>query len=50
MTTFIATVSVPRAQRVQTLGGSLSVVAVDRRPDGLAWPHSGDRGMREPAR
>ena len=26
------------------------VVAVDRRPDGSAWPHSGDRGVREPAR
>ena len=25
-------------------------VAVDRRPDGSAWPHSGDRGVREPAR
>ncbi|WP_314458170.1 hypothetical protein, partial [uncultured Actinomyces sp.] len=26
------------------------VTAVDRRPDGSAWPHSGDRGVREPAR
>ena len=26
------------------------VVAVDRRPDGSAWPHSGDRRVREPAR
>ena len=26
------------------------VVAVDRRPDGSLWPHSGDRGVREPAR
>ncbi|WP_143225098.1 hypothetical protein [Actinomyces naeslundii] len=26
------------------------VAAVDRRPDGSAWPHSGDRGVREPAR
>lgn len=26
------------------------VVAVDRRPDGSVWPHSGDRGVREPAR
>ena len=26
------------------------VVAIDRRPDGSAWPHSGDRGVREPAR
>ena len=26
------------------------VVAMDRRPDGSAWPHSGDRGVREPAR
>ena len=26
------------------------MVAVDRRPDGSAWPHSGDRGVREPAR
>ena len=26
------------------------VIAVDRRPDGSAWPHSGDRGVREPAR
>lgn len=26
------------------------VVAVDRRPDGAVWPHSGDRGVREPAR
>ena len=26
------------------------VEAVDRRPDGSAWPHSGDRGVREPAR
>lgn len=26
------------------------VVAVDRRPDGSWWPHSGDRGVREPAR
>ena len=26
------------------------VVAVDRRPDGSAWPYSGDRGVREPAR
>lgn len=25
-------------------------VAVDRRPDGSVWPHSGDRGVREPAR
>ena len=26
------------------------VAAVDRRPDGSLWPHSGDRGVREPAR
>lgn len=26
------------------------VAAVDRRPDGSVWPHSGDRGVREPAR
>ena len=26
------------------------VIAVDRRPDGSSWPHSGDRGVREPAR
>ena len=26
------------------------VVAIDRRPDGSAWPHSGARGVREPAR
>lgn len=26
------------------------VVAVDQRPDGSWWPHSGDRGVREPAR
>ncbi|CED91293.1 hypothetical protein, partial [Actinomyces succiniciruminis] len=26
------------------------VGAVDRRPDGAAWPHSGARGVREPAR
>ena len=26
------------------------VVAVDRRPNGSWWPHSGDRGVREPAR
>ncbi|MDO4899441.1 hypothetical protein [Actinomyces sp.] len=26
------------------------VGAVDRRPDGSAWPHSGARGVREPAR
>lgn len=26
------------------------VVAADRRPDGSAWPHSGARGVREPAR
>ena len=25
-------------------------VAADRRPDGSAWPHSGARGVREPAR
>ena len=26
------------------------VIAIDRRPDGSVWPHSGDRGVREPAR